>query len=288
MNIIKTRLYHSLYRSLVKIVIILTSSSVFIAFSGCLKTFFSFSLYNIPLSYPLLIATFLVIYSVYGLNKITDTKEDQLNTPERSQIISSHRKLFTYTPIFALIISLVIGIFNSWNALLVLIFPLITGLIYSIKFHPRIPRLKDICGVKNFSVALSWTVGNTFLPVINQCVDFLFMGLVFYFFFIKSFINTVLFDLLDREGDKKNKTITIPVVMGKSCTILLLLILNTTMILVIQLALTFKLLLINLLIFCTVYSYLYIFYFSHKENRLEMDILVDGEWILVALLTILL
>ena len=114
------------------------------------------------------------------------------------------------------------------------------------------------------------------------------MGLVFYFFFIKSFINTVLFDLLDREGDKKNKTITIPVVMGKSCTILLLLILNTTMILVIQLALTFKLLLINLLIFCTVYSYLYIFYFSHKENRLEMDILVDGEWILVALLTILL
>lgn len=78
--------------------------------------------------------------------------------------------------------------------------------------------------------------------------------------------------------------------MGKSRTIQLLLILNTTLILVIQLALAFKLLPVFIipLIFCTVYGYLYIFYFSRQENRLEMDILVDGEWILVAFITILL
>ncbi|WP_281774270.1 UbiA family prenyltransferase [Methanobacterium formicicum] len=290
MNTIRTRLNHSPYRSIIKILVILTSSSVFIALSGCLKTFFSFSLYGAPLSYPLLMATFLVIYSVYGLNKITDTKEDQLNTPERSKIISSHLKLFKYTTFSALILSLIIGILHSWKVLLVLIFPLIAGLIYSIKFHPRIPRLKDICGVKSFTVALSWTVGNTFLPVIGHRVDFILMGLAFYFFFIKSFINTVLFDLLDRKGDKQSKTITIPVVMGKSRTIQLLLILNTTLILVIQLALAFKLLPVFIipLIFCTIYGYLYIFYFSRQENRLEMDILVDGEWILVAFIIILL
>lgn len=115
------------------------------------------------------------------------------------------------------------------------------------------------------------------------------MALVFYFFFIKSFINTVLFDLMDVEGDKLTGAMTIPVVMGASRTIKLLLILNTSLIAIIYLAVTYHLfsVLVIPMIFCIIYGYAYILYFSGTKNRFQMDIMVDGEWILVVSLSLL-
>lgn len=262
---------------------------MFIAFNGCLKTFFSFSLYGTPISYLLLLATFLVIYSVYGLNKITDTEEDQLNAPERSNLIQSHEKLFKYTAIAAYGLALIIGLIQGWQVLLVLIFPLLAGIIYSIQIHPRIPRLKDIFAIKSLIVAMSWTVGNTFLPIVHYNTNQMVPPLIFYLFFIKSFINTVIFDLHDVEGDQKNGTTTIPVVMGTSGTIKLLLVLNSTLIILIQASVVYGLFQVFIipLIFCMVYGYFYILYFSHNQNRLQMDILVDGEWILIVFISLL-
>jgi 4-hydroxybenzoate polyprenyltransferase and related prenyltransferases len=286
---IEARLKNSNYNYWRRLLVILTSSSIFIALNGCLKTFFSFSLYGATVSFQLILATFLVIYSVYGLNKITDTEEDQLNAPERSDLISSHQKLFTYSSVAAYILALIIGILHGWQVLLVLLFPLLAGVIYSIQVHPRIPRLKDIFAVKSLIVALSWTVGNTFLPLVSYNSNSLVMSLIFYFFFIKSFINTVLFDLMDVEGDKLTGAMTIPVVIGASRTIKLLLVLNTTLIVLIYWAVTsglFSVLIIPM-IFCIIYGYAYILYFSGTKNRFRMDIMVDGEWILVVSISLL-
>ena len=290
LNIIETRLRNSNFKFLIRFLVILTSSSVFIALTGCLKTFFSFSLYGTPISYPLILATFLVIYSVYGLNKITDTEEDQLNAPERSDLISSHEKLFKYTAVSAYILAVIIGLLYGWQVLLVLLFPLLAGVVYSIQINPRIPRLKDIFAVKSLIVALSWTVGSTFLPIVDYNVNLMVMLLIFYLFFIKSFINTVLFDLMDVEGDEKTGTRTIPVVIGASNTIKLLLVLNSTLLILIHVCLVyglFKMFLIPL-IFCIIYGYVYILYFSRNKNRFKMDIMVDGEWILIVFISLLL
>ena len=237
----------------------------------------------------MILATFLVIYSVYGINKITDTEEDQLNAPERSDLISSHRKLFKYTAVSAYILAVIIGLLYGWQVLLVLLFPLLAGVVYSIQINPRIPRLKDIFAVKSLIVALSWTVGNTFLPIVNFNMNPMVLFMVFYLFFIKSFINTVLFDVMDVEGDKKTGTMTIPVVIGASNTIKLLLVLNSTLLMLIYAALLYGLFQILLvpLIFCIIYGYLYIMFFSHNKNRLNMDIMVDGEWILIVFISLL-
>lgn len=237
----------------------------------------------------MILATFLVIYSVYGINKITDTEEDQLNAPERSDLISSHRKLFKYTAVSAYVLAVIIGLLYGWQVLLVLLFPLLAGLVYSIQINPRIPRLKDIFAVKSLIVALSWTVGNTFLPIVNFNVNLLVILLIFYFFFIKSFINTVLFDLMDVEGDEKTGTMTIPVVIGRSSTIKLLLVLNSTLLILIYTSMRYGLFQIFIvpLIFCIIYGYFYILYFSRNKNRFNMDIMVDGEWILVVFISLL-
>jgi 4-hydroxybenzoate polyprenyltransferase len=289
LNITGTRLRNSNFKFFTRFLVIITSSSVFIALNGCLKTFFSFSLYGTSISYPLILATFLVIYSVYGINKITDTEEDQLNAPERSDLISSHRKLFKYTAVSAYVLAVIIGLLYGWQVLLVLIFPLLAGVVYSIQINPRIPRLKDIFAVKSLIVALSWTVGNTFLPIVHFNVNLMVILLIFYFFFIKSFINTVLFDLMDVEGDEKTGTMTIPVVIGRSRTIKLLLVLNSTLLILIYASMRYGLFQIFIvpLIFCIIYGYFYILYFSRNKNRFNMDIMVDGEWILVVFISLL-
>ncbi len=289
LNIIETSLKNSRFEFFRHFFTIITSSSLFIAMSGCFKTYFSFSLYCTPQKYPLIIITFLVVYSVYGLNKITDIKEDQINNPDRSYLILRNKKLFKYSTGITYFLAVIIGCFYGWKVLLIIIFPLMAGIVYSIKIHPRIPRLKDIFPVKSIIVALSWTVGNTFLPIVNGKNNFQIMVFVFYFFFTKSFINTVLFDLMDFKGDKKIGTRSIPVVVGPSRTILLLLILNSSLCLMILFSLSYgffqpqKL----TLIFCLIYCYCYIIYFYKAKNRLQMEIFVDGEWILILFISLL-
>lgn len=287
MTIIEARLRNSNYKYFRSFLIILTSSSLFIALSGSLKTFFSFSLYCTPKSYPLLFATFLVIYSVYGLNKITDTEEDQLNAPERSNLISRHETLFKYSTVLCYILAVIIGLVYGWEVLLVLIFPLMAGVVYSIKIHPRIPRLKDIFAVKSLIVALSWTVGNTFLPIVDLNAHLMVMTLIFFFFFVKSFINTVLFDLSDVEGDRKIGAMTIPVVIGSGNTIKILLILNSTLLIFLYISIVYNFFqsLIIPLLFGIIYGYFYIFYFYQRKNRLLMELMVDGEWMFIFLIT---
>lgn len=289
LNIIETSLKNSKFEFFRRFLIIITSSSLFIAMSGCFKTYFSFSLYCTPQAYPLIFTTFLVIYSVYGLNKITDIKEDRLNNPDRTNLILRNKKLFKYSTGITYFLAVIIGCFYGWKVLLIILFPLMVGIIYSIKIHPRIPRLKDIFPVKSMIVALSWTVGNTFLPIVDGKINFLMMVLIFYFFFIKSFINTVLFDLMDFKGDKKIGTRTIPVVMGPSRTVLLLLVLNTTLSILILISIScgfFQPLMLPL-IFCLIYCYIYIIYFYKVKNRLRMEIFVDGEWILLGFISLL-
>ncbi len=294
LNITEARLRNSNFKFFRSFLIIITSSSLFIAISGCLKTFFSFSLYGIYPSYPLLLATFLAIYSVYGLNKITDTEEDIVNAPERSNLISRHEKLFKYTSVVSYIIAVIIGLWYGWKVLLIILFPLMAGIIYSIQIHTRIPRLKDIFAVKSLIVAMSWTVGNTFLPMVDLTTNFaithiVLIAIIFSFFFIKSFINTVLFDLMDVEGDRKIGAMTIPVVIGNNNTVKLLLILNTCLIPLIYISITngfFQFFIIPL-VFCIIYGYIYILYFYFNQNRLQLDILVDGEWILLVFISLM-
>ena len=112
--------------------------------------------------------------------------------------------------------------------------------------------------------------------------------LIFYFFFIKLFVNTVIFDVRDIKGDRISGVRTIPVVFGREKTKNLLLGLNST--LIIWLALSYfmgffrQYLLV--FIFCIFYGYLYILYFCKDGLKAgnSFDLFVDGEWVIIAIL----
>ena len=267
------------------IVSLLMVSSLFLSISGVLMLYLSFLLFGVALKPILLCAMFLVVYSVYSLNRLTDQEEDAVNAPERSIFVKGNERFLLAAAAVSYIVALVLGWLESPFAALILLFPIISGIAYSKNIFSAvgIPRLKDIFLVKSLIVASSWAVCAAFLPVLYLSGNFIKLGFIFPFFFIKMFINTVLFDVRDVEGDALNGVRTIPVVIGIKRTRQILLLIQS--LLVIWLVLFSDL--FNkyyiILIVSMIYGYLYILYFCNKNDHGNMswDVLVDGEWIIM-------
>jgi len=148
-------------------------------------------------------------------------------------------------------------------------------------------RLKDITGIKNISVSLPWAVIGAFLPITVYLGDLILIPLLFYFFFTKLIINTVLFDVRDIEGDRLAGVRTVPSVIGRKRTQLLLLILNSTFIpwLLLTYYLGFFHHFLLVFGFIIIYGYCYILYFCNQEKiGRSLDLIVDGEWLTIVII----
>lgn len=266
----------------------LISTSLLLAINGSFKVFFSGLLFNM-FAFNMVIITFLTTFSTYGLNKLTDFKEDSINTPERAEAIKKIELIFKLSVAISFFLSLVLGFFESILTLPILLFPLLLGILYSVRLSRKIPRLKDITGVKNLTIALSWAVGSTFLPLIyltNKKIVLIL--LLFYLFFIKSYINSIIFDVRDIEGDRMSGVRTIPVSLGREKTKILLLILNSTLLLWLIIFRDYFMKYFYVLFFSISYGYWYIMHFCRDGAKpgKSLDLLVDGEFILIAIVAL--
>jgi 4-hydroxybenzoate polyprenyltransferase len=227
---------------------------------------------------------FLVVYSVYSINKLTDQEEDAVNTPERSIFVEGNERFLLTIAIASYVAALLLGLIESPFAAGILLVPLLTGIAYST--NPLsiigIPRLKDIFLVKSFIVAFSWAVCAAFLPALQLC-NSAKLYFIFPFFFIKVFINTVLFDVRDVEGDTLNSVKTIPVVIGIKRTRQALLIIQSLLLVWLVLFSDLFSKYYVILIASMVYGYIYILYFCNTNHHRDMswDILLEGEWVLM-------
>ncbi|CAD6492273.1 MAG: UbiA prenyltransferase family protein [Candidatus Argoarchaeum ethanivorans] len=284
-----SHLFKRFYTVLDKFVSLLTISSIFIAITGSLLPYFSFLLYGVRVDFKLLLASGLLTFTVYNLDKLTGIEEDLVNVPERAGFIEKNKKSVTFATIAAYIVALFLSFLQNPFAIFIILFPFCIGIVYSIKISNF--RLKDITGIKNIVVALCWAVIGAFIPLAISFRDFSVISLIFYFFFTKLFINTVLFDVRDIKGDKMNGVKTIPVVFGRKRTKNILLTLNSTLIpwlVYSYLSGCFHIYFI-VLVFSIGHGYWYILYFCREENTgKSLDLLVDGEWIPVVILAAIL
>ena len=125
----------------------LVSSSLFIATSCLLNTYFSFMLYNTKPSVALLFSAFFTMLAIYSFNKLTDKEEDAINRPERADYIQGREKPILFISIFSYIIALTLVLLEGFLTVSVVLFPLVSGYVYSVKISKNFPRLKDITGV---------------------------------------------------------------------------------------------------------------------------------------------
>ncbi|MCK4348986.1 MAG: UbiA family prenyltransferase, partial [Thermoplasmatales archaeon] len=207
----------------------LASSSLFIATVSFCVAYFSFLLFNMSPNYTLLFAASLVTFSVYNINKVTDKEEDSVNLLERYAFVKHKERILISFSVIAYIIALLIVTLENTLLIPIFLVPLFCGIIYSTRTFSNLPRLKDIFAVSNVIVTLSWVMVATLLPAIYLYRHTIFL-LVFYFLFIKIFVNAILFDVRDMKGDGKQGVNSIPVIIGIDKTRKLLLALNSLLI----------------------------------------------------------
>jgi 4-hydroxybenzoate polyprenyltransferase len=166
-----------------KFISFLISTSLFLAINGSLLVVFSCFLYDIFVLNTVIL-TFLITFVIYGLNKLTDLKEDAINSPERVSVIKKIEPILKFFVFVSFVLSLILGFLDNIMTLPIIIFPLFLGILYSVKLSNNLPRLKDITGVKNITIGLSWAVIATFLPAIYLPEkNIILMILIFIFFF---------------------------------------------------------------------------------------------------------
>jgi len=136
-------------------------------------------------------------------------------------------------------------------------------------------------------VAFTWA---TNIVIILQYwnIDIFSLFFVWLFFFLKSFINTVLYDFRDVKGDCSAGLLTLPIFLGNKNTRILLYLLHIFAHLQIAIAILLGKIKFDpaILLYSAVIGLIYTeFYSTTKERSGRIrDILVDGEWIIAVLL----
>ena len=260
----------------------MTSTSLFLSLDASLVVIFSFLVYGHSIAPEIVLAAFLVTFSIYSLNKATDKVEDAINSPN---IESKSRLYYVIASVSAMITCLSIGVLDGLKVLLVLSMPFVIGLVYSVRVVKTLPRLKEITGVKSLSVALSWAVTGALLPYALGTVEFQKVIFVFAFIFIQVLVKEVVFDALDMRGDKVSGVTTIPMVLGKRRTKFFLVVINTFSGLLVMFSFLSGLIIqfVSLSIFSILFSFLIIWLFvGNDQKRFHGEPVVEGKWIPIA------
>jgi 4-hydroxybenzoate polyprenyltransferase len=262
-----------------------TVTSIFTGAVVVAILYISFLLQGILSSALLLIATFFLGVSVYSLNKVTDLKEDLVNLPDRARFVKQHRDFLLFVSLESINIAVVLAFLSNPSAIIIILLAFSVGVFYSIGM--RRLKLKNVLLLKNIMIAGTCTVAAALLPLaVHAGIPFVVL-MVAYFIFLKALINSVLFDVRDIEGDRKAGVRTVPLSLGRTKTRNLLLLLNSTLIVWVAVSLFQGLFYPYhiVLILSVLYGYWYILRFTRvsvKPNRL-FDLLVDGEWMILAL-----
>ena len=267
---------------------LLTSTSVFLAVNAQMVAAFSSLLYGVEVKPVILLIAFLATYSVYNMNKATDKAEDSVNRPETA---SRGTRFYLLPSIAAAALCLMLSASVGATALLVIAASFAAAVTYSVKLFPSIPRLKEMVGVKSILVALSWGFTGALLPASAQPVEPAKIVLSFAYISVQLLVNTVLCDVCDVEGDAASGVRTLPIALGLGRTRGLLFAVNSLTLPWLAYCVGRGLFLeyMPALFFGLVYGYLIIWVFSgEKRGRLLAELAVDGEWIpLVALMRLL-
>lgn len=218
-----------------------------------------------------------VVYSVYTLDRSLKSKEDEVNRPELKNADVRVIRFIIIAFLFTALLILAMRKASPASALI----PFIIGFMYTkgLRIGRVEIKFKKGMGIKNFVVAFTWAF--TIVAFIFDFIDsYLQAFLIFIFFFFKSFINTVLFDCKDMQGDSLAGIATIPVCFGERRTRAILQVLNSSfhfavVVFVISGMVEFD----NFILF---YSWtaglLYIFLYANSKKTIFRSLVVHGEY----------
>jgi len=170
--------------------------------------------------FDILLTAYFIFYAIYVFDRFKGIEKDILTNKERSLYLKKNLKLFPFLILFSVLIAFFLLIyFGNFKALLFGFILLTLGLIYSSLFKKI---TKKIPFFKNIYVSLFFT-SLVFFPLVYFALSFNpSLYLLALFVFSKSLAMQFFLDIKDVKGDKKEKLITLPVLLGKEKSLLFL------------------------------------------------------------------
>ena len=268
----------------------LLTTSIPVALSGVFRLYIAFLFLGVAPGILIYLAGFLVIYSTYTFDRAMGSDEDKINRKE----LSSARKEIA---IIVCLVSFLISIFLLYQEGLVFMafLPFFIGYVYSkgISIGNRTLKLKGNFGIKNLTVSITW--GTFISGIALKWADIsIILPVIFPFFAVKSFINTVIYDFRDVKGDGAAGIKTLPIYLGETRTRMLLQSLHILLHIWIAIAMLTdyiypeKGILLWVGISGLLYTYFYTRAAPENESRSRKavrDMLVDGEFIVAVILS---
>jgi len=264
---------------LFKFLSFMSHSNLYLSFATFLSAFSTSLILSAPLDFKIPFILFCGVFSFYLMNRYWELKEDELTYPERSHFIKNKKKIILALILIFYGCTIFLTYLKSLNAIFSLFFVTFLLIFYTLRIKGK--RLKDIFLVKNLIISFAWAFIFTIFFItesLNINKEFL---IIFFFLGAFTFINTVIFDMRDIEGDKKNKIQTLPVKLGLEKSRKIIFLINFFLTIVSFLIWMYNFLPYSFIIFFTsIYLYLPI-YLSKNERKLNLvaDILGDG-WII--------
>ncbi len=193
-------------------------TSLFLGVAAAGMAYTSCFIQGIPCTLPVVAVMFLIVFSVYNMNRKTDEAEDALNHERRFRVTKTFEKHLFVASWLAYGAALIILGFYGITAVLIGLVPLASGIIYSMPILPkgwRFRRIKEIPVTKNLVVAGAWATSFSLLPVyMTWGIPGIESIVIFLFIFSWTFVGSVLPDIRDRSGESATGVATIPVLIG--------------------------------------------------------------------------
>ncbi|MFH1773433.1 MAG: UbiA family prenyltransferase, partial [Methanobacteriota archaeon] len=253
-------------------------TSVMIAVSGGFRVYVAFLLLGVKPEVTICLAMILITYATYTLDRAVKTKEDEIN---RRGEESAKRSLALLVVGASLLVAILILIKQGISPLIAF-FPFMIGFAYSkgIKIGKISLKLKRSLGIKNIVVAFTWA--STICALIYSWAgSYLQLLLIFAFFFLKSFINTVICDCRDVKGDSLAGLTTLPVYFGEARTKMILQLLHSSFHLSVIALILLKLIEFEtiILLYSWMAGMIYIPLYANSKKTIFRSAVVHGEWV---------
>ena len=182
-------------------------------------------LVNASVNAAILLIAYLIPLIVYNINYYMELEKDAETNFERVTLINKKRGVYPFIIGFYIItLILMVLLYTNLNLMAFIVILSLSGILYTIIFKDFTKRIPCI---KNVYTSLIWASNGTFFLVFYYSTNVSWAYLfIFLFIFIKSLVNVVFFDIKDIKVDRERYLKTIPVILGKDNTILVLQILN--------------------------------------------------------------
>lgn len=211
---------------------------------------------------------------IYTLDRYTAKGEDSINMPGRVRFFERWGLWLMVGSALLYLLALVFALREGPLVAILLLAPLAIGIVYSFG------GLKKLTFGKNLSVGMAW--GSTALLAGAICGDITRATWIYFAFFsLECFVNTVMFDVRDIQGDREHGVRTLPVVLGLPRALLVCHALNALAILGVVASVAVGWLPTVSLILAGMGAYimLYTLLCSEERGRHFFGLVIDGEFI---------